>query len=262
MLSRLVHRPANLNLLNKVIPSLPSYRKVLNHGQIRFASSSSLEYFEKIENDANADAIKLRNEGPVGQFGWIPFYGMVGVIAISKELVVCGTEFMLAFAFGSWVFISYVGFGEMISKSVTEGLADRKDMFDKISDYHIEKLRVHKAKTQVGIETVPILEEMLKQQRSVEKAYLAAQNFEQRHALQKAFLAKLNQIKVLEDAEAALERSLLIDKAVENVYNAFVTDKGPLGVEALETAISLLGTDGSTRLENDPVKKLFLKELQ
>jgi len=261
-LSRL-SRPAQTNRIvaSRLLPSLPRCGKVLNASPARFDSTSAANYelFKKQMDDANKDALKVRDEGVVGQFGWVPFYGMVGVIALSKEIVVCGTEFMLASAFGVWAFCAYIGVGEIATKSMTEMLADQKTMFDRVSDYQIEKMKVYKAKTQVDVDAVPVLKEMLAQQREVQKAYITAQNIEQRHALRQAIVDKLSQIKVREDAEASLERSRLVDAAVAGVYNAFETDEGPLKEAALANAISLLGTDGMTTLEADPVKKLFVK---
>jgi len=250
--------------VSKNVSALPSCIKVLNLGSVRFDSTSAanLEYFKNQIDEANTKALKARDEGVIGQFGWIPFWGMVGVIAISKEIVVADPALMLAACFGTWSFSAYVLAGESLTSGITQLLADNKTMFDKATDYQIEKMRVYKAKTQVEVDTVPVLQEMLKQQRAVEKNFLAAQNLEQRHALRQAILDKLNQIKVREDAEAALERSLLIDKAVANVYKAFETDDGSLQESSLDCAIALLGTDGMTTLEADPVKKLFVKEFQ
>lgn len=249
---------------NKVLPTLPRCVKVFNLGSVRFDSTQAANhaYFQKHMDDANVAALKARDEGIIGQFGWIPFWGMVGVIAISKELVVVDTAFMLATCFGTWAFSAYVLGGEAVTSGITNMLADNKTMYDKVTDWQVEKMRVYKAKTQVEVDTVPVLEEMLQQQRAVEKSYLAAQNLEQRHALRQAILDKLNQIKVREDAEAALERTILIDSAVANVLKAFETDSGPLQESALDCAIALLGTDGMTALEDDPVKKLFVKEFQ
>jgi len=262
MFNRLI-RPSHTSrvLTRKLLPTLPSCNKVLNLGSVRFDSTTTAnyEYFKKHMDDTNTAALKARDNGPVGQFGWLPFYGMLGVIAISKELVVCGTEFMLACSFGAWAFIAYVGLGHMATDTMTQALADHKTLFDKVTNWQVEKMRVYKAKTQVEVDTVPVLKEMLIQQRETEKAYLTAQNLEQRHALRQAILDKLNQIKVREDAEAALERSLFIDAAVAKVYKAFETDTGPLQNEAIVNAISILGTDGSTKLANDPVKKQFVK---
>jgi len=144
----------------------------------------------------------------------------------------------------------------------TDVLAENKTKFDDLFDWNIANLRVYKTKTEVEVDTVSVLENLLKQQREVEKMYIAAQNLEQRHEFQQAIIDKLTQIKIKEDAEAALERSQLIDTAVANVYKSFTEDTGPLREAALVNAISLLGTDGSTTLEDDPVKKLFVKEFQ
>lgn len=248
---------------NKVLPALPSCVKVLNLGSVRFDSTSTgnYDYFKKNMDDANVAALKVRDEGVVGQFGWAPFWGMVGVIAVSKEIVVVDTPFMLAVCFGAWSFSAYVFAGETVTAGLTRMLADNKTMFDRVTEWQVEKMRVYKAKTQVEVDTVPVLQTMLEQQRVVEKNYLAAQNLEQRHALRQAILDKLKQIKVREDAESALERTLLIDAAVANVLKAFETD-GTLQKSALDCAIALLGTDGMTTLEADPVKKLFVKQFQ
>lgn len=264
MLSR-VGRPicANGIFAKKLIPSLAS-TQFLNRGSIRFESNAAknLKIFEKIETDANEKALQLRDSSPVGQFGWLPFYGMVGTIMLSKELLLINAEFTLAAAYGAMFTALYIGLGETANKFITNFLADEKTKFDDLRDWQIEKMRVYKAKTQLPVDTVPVLQEMLKQQRDVNKNYLAAQNLEQRVALRQAFVDKLMQIKVQEDAAAAAERAALVTAAVDNVYAAFEEDKGPLREAALVNAISLLGTDGSSNLADDPVKKLFVKEFQ
>lgn len=253
-------RPISSNsrlISNRLLPALSC-------GSVRFNSTSAANYeiFKKQMDETNAIALKNRDEGVIGRFGWVPFWGMLGTIALSKEIVVVNTEFMLFCCFSSWAWVVYIGAGEMVTSALTQSLADQKTLFDKVTDWQVEKMKVYKAKTQVNVDTVPVLKEMLKQQREVEKHYLEAQNLEQRHIVRQAILDKLNQIKVREDAEAAKERTELIDLAVANVYKAFETDEGPLQVEALTNAISLLGTDGSTTLEADPVKKLFVKQFQ
>jgi len=258
----LIQSNANSILINKLVPSLPRYFKNLDGGHAQFATKASLEYFQRFEDEANKAALKVRDESPVGQFGWLPFWGFVSTILISKELVPGGPEFMLLTTFGVTVFLVYAGLSENFAAAVREELAEKKDMFDRATDYHIERMRVYKAQTQIGVDSVPVLEQMLQQQREVQRSFIAAQNLEERHALQKAFLEKLTAIKTREDAEAALARSMLIDEAVKNVIAAFAEDEGPLRSEALLNAISLMGTDGSTTLEQDPVKKLFVKELQ
>lgn len=262
MFSRLA-RPINSHGA-RLIPAVPSCAKVLNRGSVRFDSTATAnyEFFKKDMEEKNAAALKRRDEGIIGQFGWLPFYGMLGTIFLSKELIVVETEFMLFSAFGAWAFVAYVGLGETLTSTVTQHLADQKTMFDKATDWQVAKMRVYKAKTQVEVDTVPVLKEMLATQRKVEAEYLTATNLEQRHALRQAILDKLNQIKVREDAAAALERSQLINAAVANVYAAFEEDDGPLKEESLDLAISLLGTDGSTTLDNDPVKKLFVKQFE
>jgi len=264
MFSRLA-RPINTHGA-RLIPALPSCGKVLNLGSVRFESirtrADNYEHFDKVAEEMNQAALKRRDEGVVGQFGWLPFYGMLGTILISKELVVLQTEFMLATAFGAWAFVAYITLGESVNNYLTGILADNKTRYDHIAAWHLAKLRVYKAKTQIEAETGSVLEEMLSSQRKVEAEYLNATNLEQRHALRQAVLDKLNQIKVREDAAAALERTQLINSAVANVYSTFEEDDGPLREEALELAISLLGTDGSTSLEDDPVKKLFVKQFE
>jgi len=265
MFSRLARSISKKRLLSsRFLPSLSSSQRIFNSGSIRFDSTltKNYDFFKKEMDDAHAKSLKARDESVVGQYGWVPFYGMIGVIFLSKEIVVVGTEFMLFSAFLSFFATSYILLGETVTKMSTEILAENKTKFDHLFDWSIANLRVYKAKTEVEVDTVSVLENMLKQQREVEKMYIAAQNLQQRHEFQQAIIDKLTQIKIKEDAEAALERSQLIDTAVANVYKSFTEDTGPLREAALVNAISLLGTDGSTTLEEDPVKKLFVKEFQ
>jgi len=105
MFSRLARPISKKRLLtSRFLPSLSSSNRIFNCGSIRFDSTltKNYDFFKNEMDDAHAKALKLRDEGIIGQYGWVPFYGMIGVIFLSKEIVVVGTEFMLFSAFMSF----------------------------------------------------------------------------------------------------------------------------------------------------------------
>lgn len=198
----------------------------------------------------------------MSKWGTIPTLGLLTGALLSKEIVLFNEEFLLFGVWGAFLATAYVGIGDQVHDSLQGMIEERQQRFDDIMDMYIEGVNVYKAKQQWQLDSVQVLEDMLKDERQMLEVSYAAKNLQLRNAAHAAMLAKLNSIKTQEDLAAAKANEELVEKCMAAVRADFAMGAIDAKTKAalLNTAIGNIGTAKLSGAE-DPVKASFIKNL-
>lgn len=251
MLSRLLSRSSSIGTRSISRVAAPSLTRTFKTAPILSQSATPA---------AKAD---LNPAEIVSKYGTTTFVGMVAAILVSKEIFILDAEFLLSLEIGAFAMTAYVLTGDTINKMSEEQDATATKQFNGANDFMIEMFNQYKM-VQSTVQNKPeVMKQYAAEYKQAIEAHAAYSTVKPQHEARAKVLAALEQFKVKEEHEAAMEWQNNVDRAVANVTKAFTSNDAKLNDQMIELAIANLGfTKPATTEDNDPVKKMFLKEFE
>jgi hypothetical protein len=211
-------------------------------------------------------AVKAEENGDVAdlinKYGKSTFWGMFAAILVSKEVFIIDAEFMLACEIGAFVLTGYVLTGDTLNKMSEEQDKATVAKFEAANDFMIEMFTQYKMVNSTLQNKPAVMKQYAEEYKSAIEAHAAYQTIKPAHAARASVLAALESIKVKEEHATAMAWQEAVDAATANVTAAFEGDK-KLEDEMFTLAVQNLGfSQPDTTEQNDPVKRLFMKEFQ
>jgi len=196
----------------------------------------------------------------VSQYGALPMTGLVFATLMNKEIILLDPEVALFGITGTFIGAAYVAVGRDVSTGI-QSIADTTiAKWNSLYDMEIAWLDYYKNTIKWQMDYTALCEQQVSEYEVLMAKVAVAQDLNVKHKARDAMVGKLQTIKAQEDAHAANERERMIEKVVSNVEAAFQTDK-KLGQEAIDVAITMIGSPKATSAKDDPVKRAFAKEL-
>lgn len=223
--------------------------------QAAIATQASTQSTEEVAPDTMTEII--------GKYGLVPFIGLVGATALSKEVMLLDAEFLGMLEFTAFVAIFYTAFGDKITQTMAANAKAGEDAMDNKWAFDVAWLENYKKQMQWQIDVLELREQQATDYASAMEDFAVAQNFEVQHKARAAVHAKLTAILSSEAAAAAAENDIATAQLIERVHARFgVEGDSKLIKESLDLAISMIGAPRTTSTKDDPVKRVFLEEME
>lgn len=205
---------------------------------------------------------KPADEGVVSKLGlndWkfaLPIAMLVGIPAISNEVLVLSEELQLTACFVLFCSTMYTQLGGMLSKSLDEYSQDIEKKFKDVDDSMLVSLKsAQRANTELlGLENDVKSVFELKDNLATVKAETL--NHEESHKFRDEIVRKLDTLAALEDSAVTALRSRMISKVKSDVVNQFKTDNTSKEA-ALSAAIAVLAAGDKAKMGKDVVGEAY-----
>jgi len=169
---------------------------------------------------------------------------------------------MLACEIGAFVLTGYVLTGDTLNKMSEEQDKATVAKFEAANDFMIEMFTQYKMVNDTLKNKPAVMKQYAEEYKNAIEAHAAYQTIKPAHAARASVLAALESIKTKEEHATAMAWQEAVDTATANVTAAFEGDK-KLEDEMFNLAVQNLGfSSPDTTEQNDPVKRLFMKEFQ
>jgi hypothetical protein len=263
MLSRLLAPRSSSLLTRAVVPStralvaLPS--KFSRDEKFQFSRSFNSS---TVLQNATAGSLKQEDDSVIAKYGTIPFFGMLATILVSKEIYIIDAEWLLSMEIVLFVTAGYVMTGDTIDKYCQAEDEKKLNTFNDQNDLMLAICDQYKRENMVAQDKPDVMRQYLAEHEESVKQFAAYEAAVPRHAARAKLLQTLEQIHQKEKSAADEEWKKAIEDAVTNVRAAFEdgADRVKLSDEAFTLAIKCMGEHPDTTPEEDPVKRLFMKQ--
>lgn len=217
---------------------------------------------EKIELTKVLGGKSAADEGLVAKLGlndWkfaLPVAMLVGIPAISNEVIVLSEELQLTACFILFCSTMYTQVGGMLSKSLDEYSEDLEKKFKEVDESMLVSLKAsQKANSDLlGLESDVKSVFELKDNLAAVKADTL--NKEEAHKFRDEIVRKLDTLVALEDSAVSALRTRMIEKVKADVVNQFKSD-GASKEAALSAAIAVLAAGEKGKMGKDVVGEAY-----
>jgi hypothetical protein len=191
----------------------------------------------------------------------IPVGMLVGIPALSNEIIVLDAEMQLTACFVLFCSTMYTQVGPMIAKSLD---SYGKEVADELKD--LDKAFQSQIKTAISAnEQALSLSEDFKQLYALSDSLSTTQaqvlNNQEEHKYREAIVKKLDSLYALEESASSAIRNRTLNAVKADVLDTFTNDK-KIKEDALNQAIAVLSAGAGAKIGKDVVGDVFTASLQ
>lgn len=190
----------------------------------------------------------------------VPAAMLVGIPAISNEVIVLNEELQLTAVFGLFCATMYTQVGGMLSKSLDDYSKEIEDKFATVDENMLVTLKSAQKANKDLLDLEGDVKSIFELKDSLATVKAETLNNEEKHKFRDEIVRKLDSLAALEDSAVSAIKSRTVEKVKADVINTFKTDEASKEA-ALAAAIAVLGQGDGAKMGKDVVGDVFKKAI-
>jgi len=186
----------------------------------------------------------------------IPAAMLVGIPAISNELIVLNEELQLTAVFGLFCATMYTQVGGMLSKSLDEYSKEIEDKFTNVDENMLVTLKSAQKANKDLLDLEGDVKSIFELKDNLATVKAETLNNEEKHKFRDEIVRKLDSLAAVEDSAVSAMKSRTVEKVKADVINTFKTDEATKEA-ALAAAIAVIGQGDGAKMGKDVVGDVF-----